>query len=181
MNDLQSLFCRFDLRLSCWHCLVVTEIAQIRGGLFTPAEGRKESCCCCCCFRTSKSIRRFQNGKGYTTASFSRSLQLKKAFTARNAAGSRLEKRRRAGGRSVLKSNLVNELALLQITGRDDRCRYKTTSNFSWVSCMVVLLFFFFIIIDHQQWEFASFCHSSRSYDWLGFWSSYAWLGFRSW
>jgi hypothetical protein len=59
-----------------------------------------------------QSIRRFQNGKGYTTASFSRSLQLKKAFTARNATGSRL---RNAGARrsSVPKSNFVNELALL--------------------------------------------------------------------
>jgi hypothetical protein len=44
-----------------------------------------------------------------------------------------------------------------------------------------MVVFFFFIIINHQQWEFASFCHSSRSYDWLGFWSSYAWLGFPSW
>lgn len=78
-------------------------------------EGRKERCCCRCCFRTSRSIRRFQNGKGYTTASFSRSLPLKKAFTARNAAGSRLERNAGARQRSVPKSNFVNKFALVQI------------------------------------------------------------------
>jgi hypothetical protein len=42
-------------------------------------------------------------------------LQLKKAFTARNAAGSRLERNAGARQRSVPKSNFVYEFALLQI------------------------------------------------------------------
>ncbi len=138
-------------------------------------EWRKERCCCCC-FRTSRSIRRFQNGKGYTTASFSRSLQLKKAFTARNAAGSRLENRRSTTEERP-EVEFCERTRASSDTGRDDRCRYKTTSNFAWVSC-VVFFFIIFIIINHRYWEFASFYHSSRSYYWLGFWSSYDWLGF---
>jgi len=113
---------------------MVTEFAQIREGLFTPAEGRKEGKMLLPLLLPHKQINSsFSKWKRLHYGFFLPKLAAEKGVHRKECRGLEVGEKRRSTTEERPEVEFCEQIRACSDTGRDDRCTCKTTSNFAWV------------------------------------------------